>query len=288
MNALAARRRHPAAIAILLLLGLVVTGGVYALVAPRPAQAAVGRPRTTSAPARSSSWPTAPPATASTPRAAAAGPSLVGVGAASVDFQVGTGRMPLANPGVQAHAQARTSSPTSRSSSSPRTSRRWAPARPSRTRPVHLGRGRRHRQGRRALPHQLRHVPQLRRLRRRPDPRQVRAEPAQRDAARTSTRRWSPARSRCRCSATPTSRPRTSGTSSPTCTTSTRTTNPGGLTLGNLGPVSEGLFAWIFGIGAPHRLRRLARQEGRVTMTRPSPSPGARLHHCETTGFLTR
>ena len=40
MNALAARRRHPAAIAILLLLGLVVTGGVYALVAPKPAQAA--------------------------------------------------------------------------------------------------------------------------------------------------------------------------------------------------------------------------------------------------------
>ena len=30
------------------------------------------------------------------------GPSLVGVGAASVDFQVGTGRMPLAQPGTQA------------------------------------------------------------------------------------------------------------------------------------------------------------------------------------------
>jgi ubiquinol-cytochrome c reductase cytochrome c subunit len=30
------------------------------------------------------------------------GPSLVGVGAASVDFQVGTGRMPMARPGVQA------------------------------------------------------------------------------------------------------------------------------------------------------------------------------------------
>ena len=25
--------------------------------------------------------------------------------------------------------------------------------------------------------------------------------------------------------------------------------NPGGLNLGNLGPVSEGLLAWIFGIG---------------------------------------
>lgn len=30
------------------------------------------------------------------------GPSLVGVGAAAVDFQVGTGRMPLASPGAQA------------------------------------------------------------------------------------------------------------------------------------------------------------------------------------------
>jgi len=31
---------------------------------------------------------------------------------------------------------------------------------------------------------------------------------------------------------------------------SSDTTNPGGLELGGLGPVSEGLFAWIFGLGA--------------------------------------
>ena len=31
---------------------------------------------------------------------------------------------------------------------------------------------------------------------------------------------------------------------------SSETTNPGGLELGGLGPVSEGLFAWIFGLGA--------------------------------------
>ena len=41
VNALAARRRHPAAIVLLLLLGLVVTGGIYAFAAPKPAQAAV-------------------------------------------------------------------------------------------------------------------------------------------------------------------------------------------------------------------------------------------------------
>ena len=39
MNALAARRRHPAAIALLLMLGLLVTGFAYAAVAPQPAQA---------------------------------------------------------------------------------------------------------------------------------------------------------------------------------------------------------------------------------------------------------
>lgn len=33
------------------------------------------------------------------------GPSLVGVGAAAVDFQVGTGRMPMAQPGAQAPAK---------------------------------------------------------------------------------------------------------------------------------------------------------------------------------------
>ncbi len=29
-----------------------------------------------------------------------------------------------------------------------------------------------------------------------------------------------------------------------------QTENPGGMELGGLGPVSEGLFAWIFGLGA--------------------------------------
>ena len=37
---------------------------------------------------------------------------------------------------------------------------------------------------------------------RRPDPRQVRAEPRRASSPSTSTRRWSPARSRCRCSTT--------------------------------------------------------------------------------------
>ena len=58
------------------------------------------------------------------------GPSLVGVGAASVDFQVGTGRMPAAELGAQIEAKP-SSSPTRRSRRWRRTSPRSAPARRS-------------------------------------------------------------------------------------------------------------------------------------------------------------
>ena len=101
MNALAARRRHPAAIALLLLAGLVVTGAVYAALAPKPASAA-----TVSAD-QVEDGKKLFQANCSTchgldAEGTASGPSLAGVGAAAVDFQVGTGRMPLAMPGVQA------------------------------------------------------------------------------------------------------------------------------------------------------------------------------------------
>ncbi len=101
MNALAARRRHPAAIVILLLLALVVTGGVYAFVAPKPAQASVASADDVAAGKKLflANCSTCHGANA---QGGKAGPSLAGVGAASVDFQVGTGRMPLSNPGVQA------------------------------------------------------------------------------------------------------------------------------------------------------------------------------------------
>ncbi len=101
MNALAARRRHPAAIALLLMLGLLVTGTVYSAVAPRPAEAA-----TTSADqvAEGQKLFKANCATCHGMGAVGTdnGPALAGVGAAAVDFQVGTGRMPLSGPGVQA------------------------------------------------------------------------------------------------------------------------------------------------------------------------------------------
>jgi ubiquinol-cytochrome c reductase cytochrome c subunit len=104
LNALAARRRHPAAIAILLFLGLVLVGSAYSLLAPKPAQA---QAPTADAVSQGRALFLANCATCHglNAQGTAAGPTLVGVGAASVDFQVGTGRMPLTNPGVQAERQ---------------------------------------------------------------------------------------------------------------------------------------------------------------------------------------
>ena len=101
MKALGSRRRHPAAIAVLLLLGLVVTGGLYSLLAPKPAQAAVA---TTDDVGAGTKLFLANCATCHgiSGHGSQTGPTLAGVGAAAVDFQVGTGRMPLAQPGVQA------------------------------------------------------------------------------------------------------------------------------------------------------------------------------------------
>ena len=110
MNALAARRRHPAAIAILLIIGLFLMGAAYAAVAPKPADAT-----TKALPAQSveegkalfrANCASCHGLNAEGRQTGTgdqiAGPSLAGVGAAAVDFQVGTGRMPMANPGVQA------------------------------------------------------------------------------------------------------------------------------------------------------------------------------------------
>ena len=110
MNALAARRRHPAAIAILLMIGLFLTGAAYAAVAPKQADAT-----TRALPAQTVEEGKAlfrancaschglnAEGRQTGNDGKIAGPSLAGVGAAAVDFQVGTGRMPLANPGVQA------------------------------------------------------------------------------------------------------------------------------------------------------------------------------------------
>ncbi len=104
---LSARRRSPFAGLVVLLLALLVTGGAYAVLAPASAdsgstdQALVAKGRdlflvgcATCHGQHGEGIVTA--------RGTNYGPPLVGVGAAAVDFQVGTGRMPLARPGVQA------------------------------------------------------------------------------------------------------------------------------------------------------------------------------------------
>ena len=102
MKFLAARRRNPLVAAFLLLFALIAVGGGYAaLVSVRPAEAAIGSQTQVEEGKKlylegcSSCHGLGAPGTAN-------GPTLIGVGAASVDFQVATGRMPLAQPGAQA------------------------------------------------------------------------------------------------------------------------------------------------------------------------------------------
>ncbi|MEU9284030.1 c-type cytochrome [Streptomyces sp. NPDC048275] len=102
MKKLSARRRHPLAAVVVLLLALAATGGLYAAFAPASkAQAdetaqslAIDEGKKLYAVGCASCH-------GSGGQGSSDGPSLVGVGAAAVDFQVGTGRMPAQQPGAQ-------------------------------------------------------------------------------------------------------------------------------------------------------------------------------------------
>lgn len=108
MNALAARRRHPAAIALLLMIALVAMGGLYAALAPKPAAAAavtadqVAEGKALFQANCSSCHGLNGEGLESGDGENAYGPTLVGAGAASVHFQMETGRMPMAAPRPQA------------------------------------------------------------------------------------------------------------------------------------------------------------------------------------------
>jgi ubiquinol-cytochrome c reductase cytochrome c subunit len=102
VNALAARRRHPAAIAVVLFVGLVLVGAAYSLLAPKPAQAAGAPSADQVSEGRALFLANCATCHGLSAEGTAYGPTLVGVGAAAVDFQVSTGRMPLAGPNVQA------------------------------------------------------------------------------------------------------------------------------------------------------------------------------------------
>ncbi len=103
-------RRSRLAAPVVLLLALLSTGGLYAAFAPASAETKtadadlVARGRAlflvgcSSCHGQNAEGIT-------TAKGNQYGPSLVGVGAAAVDFQVGTGRMPMARPGTQAQAR---------------------------------------------------------------------------------------------------------------------------------------------------------------------------------------
>jgi ubiquinol-cytochrome c reductase cytochrome c subunit len=99
-----ARRRHPAAGYAVVLLGLIAIGVVYA------AFTAQGSPASAAAPAAARQdiaegqalfARTCATCHGMDAQGTSVGPSLIGVGAAAVDFQVSTGRMPAAEIGAQ-------------------------------------------------------------------------------------------------------------------------------------------------------------------------------------------
>ena len=104
---LSARRRSPLAGLVVLMLGLVLTGGIYAALSPATAQtgqadqATVAKGRTLFLVGCATCHGKNGEGVITT-AGTQWGPPLAGVGAAAVDFQVGTGRMPLARPGMQA------------------------------------------------------------------------------------------------------------------------------------------------------------------------------------------
>jgi ubiquinol-cytochrome c reductase cytochrome c subunit len=113
---LSARRRSPLAGLVVVLLGLLLTGGTYAVLSPASAETEQAS-QSTVAQGRAlflvgcSSCHGQNGEGILTKRGTNLGPSLAGVGAAAVDFQVGTGRMPMARPGVQAEKKENVYSP---------------------------------------------------------------------------------------------------------------------------------------------------------------------------------
>ena len=110
MRFLSTRRRHRMAGVVVLLFGLIVAGGVYYAAAPRTADADQADSHTVEAGRQlflvgCASCHGQNGQGVGTKKDNEYGPPLVGVGAAAVDFQVGTGRMPMTEAGPQAEAK---------------------------------------------------------------------------------------------------------------------------------------------------------------------------------------
>ncbi|MEV5436438.1 c-type cytochrome [Streptomyces sp. NPDC052682] len=101
MKKLSARRRHPLAAVVVLLLALACTGGLYVFLAPSKAEADQTAQSLTIEEGKKLYAVGCASCHGTGGQGTTDGPSLVGVGAAAVDFQVGTGRMPAQQPGAQ-------------------------------------------------------------------------------------------------------------------------------------------------------------------------------------------
>lgn len=102
MKKLSARRRHPLAAVVVLLLALAATGGLYAAFAPASRAQADDTAQSLAIDEGKKLYSVGCASCHGTGgQGSSDGPSLVGVGAAAVDFQVGTGRMPAQQPGAQ-------------------------------------------------------------------------------------------------------------------------------------------------------------------------------------------
>jgi ubiquinol-cytochrome c reductase cytochrome c subunit len=105
LGRLSRHRRGPVAGLLVLLLGLLLTGGLYAAFSPASAQTNTSAAQIDSGRklflVGCSFCHGQHGQGVETLDGNQLGPSLVGVGAAAVDFQVGTGRMPAAQPGAQ-------------------------------------------------------------------------------------------------------------------------------------------------------------------------------------------
>ncbi|GAA3173131.1 MULTISPECIES: c-type cytochrome [Streptomyces] len=102
MKKLSARRRHPLAALVVLLFALAVTGGLYAAFAPADKAQADDTAQSLAIKEGKKLYAVGCASCHGTGgQGSSDGPSLVGVGAAAVDFQVGTGRMPAQQPGAQ-------------------------------------------------------------------------------------------------------------------------------------------------------------------------------------------
>jgi len=109
VKALSQKRRHPLAAIALLLMGLLLTGGLYAVATSVNQAKADTTSYSASDVEQGGKLFAANCATCHGMGASGTkdGPSLVGVGAAAVDFQVGTGRMPMQMNGPQAQEKPR-------------------------------------------------------------------------------------------------------------------------------------------------------------------------------------